>query len=75
MLDMPFKTDAERHQHEHAVEALCEEFPDQCPLVRASYRERLQQSLADASIRTYLPIFISRQIRQRLRTSEHLPNH
>lgn len=75
MLDLPFKTDAERHQHESAMEELCQEFPDQCPLVRATYQERLQQSLADANIRTYLPIFISRQIRDRLRGSEQPTSH
>jgi len=61
-----FQNDIERSQHEEAINYLCDEFPQQCDLIRTSYLETLQPLLADASIRTYLPIFVSRKIRNYL---------
>jgi hypothetical protein len=61
-----FKNAAEKAQHENAVRSLCEQSPDYCDLIRTSYEEQLKKLLPEAHIRTFLPIFISRQVRQNL---------
>ncbi len=61
-----FQNDVEKHQHENAVEVLCNQYPEQCELIRSSYEEKLYKLLPEATIRSYLPIFISRDIRRAL---------
>jgi hypothetical protein len=61
-----FQDDIERHQHEEAIKLLCDEYPDQCELIQKNYLENLTPLIADASIRTYLPIFVSRKVKNGL---------
>ncbi len=61
-----FKTTAEKTQHENAIRSLCEQNPDYCDQIRINYEEQLKQLLPEAHIRSFLPIFISRQVRQTL---------
>lgn len=61
-----FKDDLEKNQHEEAINRLCEEYPEQQDSIRQNYLENLEPLIADASIRTYLPIFISRRIKAQL---------
>lgn len=57
-----FQSDVEKKQHEHAVESLCEQFPEQKHRIRTAYAQLLAERLPQAAIRSYLPIFISRTI-------------
>jgi hypothetical protein len=61
-----FQDDIEMHQHEEAIDRLCNEYPDQCELIRENYLKNLEPLIADASIRTYLPIFVSRKVKNGL---------
>jgi len=61
-----FQDEIEMNKHEEAISRLCDEYPVQCELIRKSYIENLEPMLADASIRTYLPIFISRKVKDNL---------
>ena len=65
-----FQDEIERNQHEEAINRLCDEYPEQCELIRQNYLANLEPLLADASIRTYLPIFISRKVKDGL-TNKH----
>lgn len=53
----------EQKQHEEAIRQLCELYPDQRDFIRESYLDRLHQVGPEASIRTYLSIFITRQVK------------
>ncbi len=61
-----FKNDVEKNQHENAIEVLCDQFPDRCGLIRTRYEKQLSEILPEATIRSYLPIFITRRIRHQL---------
>jgi len=63
MNQIRFKDDLEKNQHEEAISLLCEQFPGQNDLIRSSYMKNLEHLIADAHIRTYLPIFVSRKVR------------
>lgn len=58
-----FTDEAEKVQHESAMEALSNEFPDQEPLVRALYRQKLEEFIPEATIRTFVSIFVTREIK------------
>ena len=61
-----FLDEVEKNQHEAAISRLCDEYPAKCEFIRKSYLENLEPMIADASIRTYLPIFISRKVKDTL---------
>jgi hypothetical protein len=61
-----FQDELEKKQHEEAIKNLCDQFPDQQDLIRENYLQSLEPLLEDASIRTYLPIFVSRKIKAEL---------
>lgn len=61
-----FQNDVEKNQHENAIEALCSQYPEQCRKIRSVYKEQLTKRLPEATIRSYLPIFISREIERSL---------
>ncbi len=61
-----FQDDIEKNQHEEAINRLCEQYPEQQELVRSNYLAELEPLMADASIRTYLPIFVSRKVKDNL---------
>ncbi len=58
-----FQDDIEQSQHEEAISRLCTEYPAQSELIRKNYLETLEPLIADACIRTYLPIFVSRKVK------------
>lgn len=63
-----FENEVEQNQHEDAIETLCEQYPNQCSRIRLSYEQQLTAILPEATIRSYLPIFISRSIRRSIET-------
>lgn len=69
-----FQDEAEKVQHESALEALNQQFPDQEDLVGRMYRQKLQEFMPEASIRSYVSIFVTREIKgtlQRLTRGTH----
>jgi len=62
-----FKNEAEENHHKNAVQVLCEEYPDYSQFIHDIYLELLSASLPTATIRSYLPIFISRRVRARIK--------
>ncbi len=64
MITIPFKNDLEKNQHEAAIKMLCQEYPEQCPRIRSTYEEQLKRILPEATIRSYLSIFIARKVRE-----------
>lgn len=66
MSRIDFQDEIEKNQHEEAINRLCEQFPNQQDMIRSSYLENLEPLIADATIRTYLPIFVSRKVKSAL---------
>lgn len=62
-----FQDDVEKNLHEEAIKRLCDQYPGQQALIRKHYLENLEPQIANATIRTYLPIFISRKVEQSLK--------
>jgi hypothetical protein len=62
--------ETEKTQHEDAIHRLCEEFPDKVDFIRRSYLEVLERVAAEATIRTYLTILITREVKTLLRIQE-----
>ncbi|MBN2793045.1 MAG: DUF3562 domain-containing protein [Desulfuromonadales bacterium] len=58
-----FQDEDEMRQHLEAISSLCDEFPGRQRQISERYRENLKPLLADATIRTYLPIFVSRKVK------------
>lgn len=58
-----FQDEAEKVQHESALEALNQQFPDQEDLVGHLYRQKLREYMPEATIRTFVSIFVSRDIK------------
>ncbi|MHB1398742.1 MAG: three-helix bundle dimerization domain-containing protein [Trichloromonadaceae bacterium] len=58
-----FANEAEKAQHESAVEALSEQFPEKQGLVRALYRQKLEEFMPEATIRTFVSIFVTREVK------------
>ena len=61
-----FQNELEEQQHEAAIDRLCDEYPEQSELIRQNYYQNLAPLLSDATIRTYLPIFVSRKVKDTL---------
>ena len=68
MMTFNFATDTEKNQHESAIEQLCGEYPQQSGNIRLLYEEELAEMMSDATIRSYLSIFISRKVRSKIDT-------
>lgn len=58
-----FRNDVEEHQHEQAIQRLCQQYPERRDFIRQSYLENLAPLSSEATVRTYLSIFVSRQVR------------
>lgn len=58
-----FQDEAEKVQHESAMAALQEQFPEKGNLVRQLYLQKLREFMPEASIRNFVSIFVSREIR------------
>lgn len=63
---------AERIQHQRALENLCEEFPEIREKLPDLYEKIYSELAPDATIRTFISIFISRALRENLRTRQDL---
>ncbi len=63
-----FKNEAEENHHKNAIKVLCEEYPEYSGFIHSKYSEILNDSLPTATIRHYLPIFISRKVRDRIQS-------
>ena len=62
--------EAEQIKHEEAISRLCEEHPAQSDFIRRSYLEILERVSPDATIRTYLTILITKEVKALLRMQE-----
>jgi hypothetical protein len=69
-MDHIFLDEAEKAKHRDAIHRLCEEFPDKVDFIRHSYLEVLERVAAEATIRTYLTILITREVKTLLRIQE-----
>lgn len=67
MSQIDFQDETEKNQHEEAINRLCDQYPNQQDAIRTSYLENLEPMIADATIRTYLPIFVSRKVKDNLK--------
>ncbi len=59
--------EAEKTKHEDAIHRLSQEFPDKADFIRSSYLEVLERVAPEATIRTYLTILITREVKTLLR--------
>lgn len=64
-----FQNDVEKNQHENALEALCDRYPDRRDEISSAYEQQLTEQLPDAAIRSYLPIFITKKIERNYRST------
>ena len=62
--------EAEKTKHEDAIYRLCQEFPDKADFIRSSYLEVLERVATEATIRTYLTILVTREVKTLLRIQE-----
>ncbi len=62
-----FTNEAEKLLHESALEALSEQFPEKQGLVRALYRQKLEEFIPEATIRTFVSIFVTREVKGALK--------
>ncbi len=69
-----FSSDVEKNQHESALLLLCEEFPTQSRQVIELYENELAAIITEATIRSYLPIFISRKVREVIGAQNQRPH-
>ncbi len=68
--DQPLYIDeADKKRHESAISQLCEEFSASRPIVEGIYKDILVKLKSRARIHYYLPIFVSRSIRDIFRQS------
>lgn len=58
-----FEDEGEKSQHESALARLIESFPDQRDQVHRLYVETLREFAADATIRSFLSIFVIREVK------------
>lgn len=58
-----FQNEAEKVQHESAMEALSQQFPEEEDLVRQLYLQKLKEYMPEATIRTFVSIFVVREIK------------
>gem|GEM_PF-3384967 len=63
---------AEKIQHQRALENLCEEFPEVRERLPELYEKIYSELATDATIRTFISIFISRELRENLRSRQGL---
>jgi hypothetical protein len=65
-----FQDDTEKAKHEDAIDRLCQENPDHAEFIRRTYLEILEKVSAEATIRTYLTILISKEVKALLKMKE-----
>ncbi len=58
-----FQDDREKTQHLEAINRLCQEFPGKEDFVQQCYWEFLAPLITQATIRTYLTILVTREVR------------
>ncbi len=69
-----FSSDVEKYQYESALQLLCEEFPTQSRQVIELCENELAAIITEATIRSYLPIFISRKVREVIGAQNQRPH-
>jgi len=57
------RNDLERSKHEAAISRLCDEYPNRNSDIRDNYFKILRPLSSKASIRTYLPIIVAREVK------------
>jgi hypothetical protein len=57
----------EQDQHARAIEKLIQELGVSAEEVRRSYQEILESMKRDAKVRTFLPVLVSRSVKERLK--------
>lgn len=63
----PLVNEKEFGQHARAIQKLVQELGVSSEEVTRSYREILEELIKDAKVRAFLPILVSRNVRERLR--------
>ena len=71
-MNVHFQDPAEKIQHQRALERLCEEFPEIREKLPELYEQVYSELAPGATIRTYISIFISRELRENLRSRQDL---
>lgn len=66
-----FQDELEKTSHEDAIKRLCQEYPGRDQFIQETYMELLEPLISEATIRTYLAIFISRQIKAMISKQRH----
>jgi hypothetical protein len=66
-----FQDELEKTSHEDAIRRLCQEHPGQEEFIRKSYMELLEPLILEATIRTYLAIFVSRDVEAMISKQKH----
>lgn len=66
-----YQDELDQANHEDAMRRLCQEHPDWDNFIRQSYMQLLRPLITEATIRTYLPIFISREIKEMISRQKH----
>jgi len=59
-----FQITAEEGQHESAIDRLRDEFPELVEMVTHLYEGRLVELATEAKVRTFLSVFIVRELRE-----------
>ena len=65
-----YESQAEREQHEQAMEALAQEFHREVQEVQQVYERAYIELKSQATIKDYLPLFVARHARALLRERE-----
>ena len=60
---------SETQRHLHAVQMLCDSMQQSLDKVEAEYMKELNALLKKATVKDYLPILISRKVRQALKNA------
>jgi hypothetical protein len=64
---LDFEDEAEKVQHESALVALSQQFPEEEELVRDLYQQKLREFMPEATIRTFVSIFVTRDVKGTLK--------
>ncbi len=62
-----YRDEAERTQHESAIQELSEQFPEYRDLVRDMYIKNLQELAPEATIRAFISILVIKDIKGKLK--------
>jgi len=66
-----YQDELEMANHEKAIKRLCKEHPGQDDFIRENYLELLRPLSSRATIRTYLTIFVTREVKALISKQKH----